>query len=405
EDPPDAHAGPATFPGRLGGSPAAGMTGAHLGDPPPRGPATPAPAAPRAADGRIRMRRDSRPGSLRAVPIGGDPGPPFGAPPRDGFRAVRPDERQATGMTPTATGGAGAAGAHPRTRPVPVGGAGEGSLCVCGRSNPPGSRFCPCGEAVEAWAPAERDRQSAGSGEHHSPLVDYGEHRRFDREMRLAAGAWRGYDRPLAGRVTAMRTAAVGAVVAVALVFAGPWGGGCRGWVAERAAGILPHSYREIDVHSASVSRSPADAGRADPAGRPPLAAVDGFRNRAWATAWHADRPIDLTAPCAQTTGRSAKLILRFDEPVRIDRIAIRAGLDDADPARLNQARPKRVGVQLGEGNCKIVQLRDTADRQELDLHGRGVDYAAIWVVDAFPAPGGAGDVVAISELDFLTAR
>jgi hypothetical protein len=230
-------------------------------------------------------------------------------------------------------------------------------------------------------------------------LSGFGESRRFDREMR-AAGDWSGYDQPLAARVMAFRTAA-SAVVAVAfLAFVWPWGAQSRSWVGDRLAGLLPHSYEEIKVEKVSV-----DPPQPDIDGYAADFAVDGFRNRAWVTAWDPAQPIG--RDCRETVGRrSATLVLDFAKEVRVDRVSIRAGLDEKNPDHNTQARPKRFGLQLGDKSCQTLPLKPGPDRQDFDVEKAGeVSYAKVWIIDADEPADGPGNRVAISELDFLTAR
>jgi hypothetical protein len=233
-----------------------------------------------------------------------------------------------------------------------------------------------------------------------SNLAGVGERREFDRGMRAAAGAWRGYDQPLAPRVAAFRGTAVLVVVATLVAFVGPWSGGSRRWVSDRVAGLLPHSYKEIDVKSVSVEPNEVDR-----PGYTPLFAVDGFRNRAWATSWRPDRP-PAGPSCVDSVGPSSTLVLTFAEPARIDRVSIRAGLDEKDPDRSRQARPKKIGIQLGDGPCQLRQLRDEAGRQDVDVRGRDVPYAKVWVTEAYDPADSEGELlVAFSEIDFLANR
>lgn len=275
--------------------------------------------------------------------------------------------------------------------------------CRCGRQNPAGARFCTCGEMLvrfEARSRRDAEPEPSRARGWGAALAGAGERRRFDREMRAVAGAWRGYDQPLVPRVAAFRATALAVVVAAVLAFVGPWSGSSRGWVSDHAAGLLPHSYKEIDVKSWRVE--PAEE---ELPGYSQAFAVDGFRNRAWATAWHPDRPPGESCADTEQAGRSATLVLLFDDAVRIDRVSIRAGLDGKDPQRLTQARPRRIGVQLGDGPCQILSLRDVPDRQDLNVRGKDVRIVKVWVTEAYDPSDGQGNVIAISEIDFLAER
>ncbi len=394
-------------------APSAAAGGAIPGSPPsppagsPRQPRQDLGAAASRTAGRIRFQSGARPAGLRPITI---PGLLDGQAARgDGVQAVRPDEsaRTGTGTPPTAPEGYQLSpGRQPgETRyPTSVGVEGAEVPCACGRRNPPGTRFCPCGEMLVPLDPGpRRDGALADPDRSHGlrpTLAGAGQRRRFDREMRSAAGAWRGYDQPLAPRAVIFRSTALAVVATALLVLVGPWSGSSRAWASDRFAGLLPHSYREIRVGSVSVTPPEKDL-----SGFAPWNAVDGFRDHSWATAWHPERPIDPAADCPETSGRSATLVVHFDEQVRIDRVSVRAGLDGRDPTRLAQARPKRIGVQLGGGGCQILPLRDVADAQELAVHGRDVGFVKIWIVEAYDAASGPNNAVAISEIDFLRDR
>jgi hypothetical protein len=243
----------------------------------------------------------------------------------------------------------------------------------------------PAGVRPRGWRPA---------------LAGVGERRRFDQEMRAVAGAWRGYDQPLSPRVAVFRATALLVAVAAALAFVGPWSGRSRGWVADRVAGLVTHSYEPIKVKSVRVEPPQADL-----PGYLPLFAVDTFRNRSWATAWRPDRPAGESCVETERAGRSATLVLSYGDAVRVDRVSIRAGLDEKDPGRLSQARPAKIGIRLGDGPCQILSLRDVAGRQDLNVSGKDVRFAKVWVTEAYDAADGPNNLVAISEIEFSTKR
>jgi hypothetical protein len=364
--------------------------------------------ASRTAEGRIRVPRGAQPAGLRAISIGGLVDGAPGGPPGDGFRPVRPEEEPPTGLSTgfapagAGPGGAGSPGGYPE--PGAFGDPAGPLPCTCGRRNPATARFCPCGQLLVRIEPGTRrdaDRAPEPRGGWR-PLLTAGENSRFDRALR-AAGPTAGYSQPLAARTSMFRTVAAAGTVAILLALVGPWSGSSRGWISDQAAGLIPHSYREIDVASEAV-----DPPQQDLDGYLPLFAVDGFRNRAWATAWHPERA-GATACPAQGAG-SATLVLTFKDPATVDRVSIRAGLDDKSPDRLTQVRPKTIGIQLEDGPCQTLALSNTADPQALDVHATGVSSARVWVVDAYPSPDGPspdgpGDRVAISEIDFLAKR
>ncbi|WP_261569964.1 hypothetical protein [Frankia gtarii] len=361
---------------------------------PPRGPGAGQDAQPgtsRAAGGRIRVRRDTHTTGLRAVPIAGlfdDDDHSTGT--ADGYRGVRPDEQP---LTATSTFGPSSDwhGAGTGT-----GTAGSQVRCRCGRQNPPGSRFCPCGQTLvhdQTGSPADT---APGTTPGPRPaLAGAGERRRFDRQMRAAAGGRRGYDRPLANRVVALRATAGLLAVAVVLALAGPASGSTRGWAAGRISGVLPHSYKEVDVSGVGVTPAQRDL-----RGYPPMFAVDGYRNRAWVTAWNPDEAIGET--CSKTVGRSAILVLTFARSVRIDHVSIRAGLPKDDPAAPSQVRPKRIAIQFGDEQCQFKDLLKVAEPQLLNVTGKDTQLARVWIVDAYDAATAPGNQVAISEIDFL---
>lgn len=85
----------------------------------------------------------------------------------------------------------------------------------------------------------------------------------------------------------------------------------------------------------------------------------------------------------------------------------VRAGLDEKNPDRSTQARPTKLGLQLGDELCQILQLQDpVSDRQTFNIDKKAdVPYAKVWIIEADVPADGPRNLVAISELDFVTAR
>jgi hypothetical protein len=334
----------------------------------------------RTSSGRIRVQPGAGNRGLRPIQLGGPSGAAAPYPPDSG---------------PGFAGG-------PAADTGPGGPGDDVRLCQCGRRNPAGARFCPCGRTLvrlevgtRSWTPdvpVEAGWRGAG------------DRRRFDGELRAAAGGQpRGYDRPLATRTVALRCGS--ALVLVVLLLAS-LSGGVRGRVTDGVAGMMPHAYRQLAAPTAHAE----GPGALDLPGYAPAFAVDPYLNTAWASAWPPPAQSSPAQPaaggsCAGAQGQPTSLVLQFDEVVSVDRVRIRAGLSDDDPQHTNQYRPRQLAFQFGDQPCVALPLRDTADAQNLDVQGRDLRTVKVWVIDVYPPPAGQGADVAISGLDFLTKR
>jgi hypothetical protein len=222
--------------------------------------------------------------------------------------------------------------------------------------------------------------------------------RGFGRQMRAAAGGRRvRYDRGLNTRVILVRTILASIAVLALVVLVSPLRTTVRSWGDRQLDRIIPGRFQDIAVASVTV-KPPADEVR----GFLTSYAVDGQPGRAWAIPTNAVPGANNAGqPCSAMANQPA-LEARFEQPTRLNRITIQAGLSTESPDRLKQARPRVVDMLLSDGQClRQEELPDLFEPFNITAPGREVDSVTMQIIDVYPPASGAGELVAVSEITF----
>jgi hypothetical protein len=223
--------------------------------------------------------------------------------------------------------------------------------------------------------------------------------RGFGRQMRAAAGGRRvRYDRGLATRVILVRTILATIAVLALVVLVSPLRTTVRSWGDRQLDRIIPGRFQDIPVASVTVAPPAGEEVR----GFLTSYAVDGQPGRAWAIPTNAVPGANNAGqPCSAMANQPA-LEARFDQPTRLDRITIQAGLNPESPDRLKQARPRVVDLLLSTGEClRQEELPDSFEPFNLATPGGEVETVKMQIIDVYPPASGAGELVAVSEITF----
>jgi hypothetical protein len=223
--------------------------------------------------------------------------------------------------------------------------------------------------------------------------------RGFGRHMRAAAGGRRvRYDRGLATRVILVRTILATIAVLALVVLVSPMRTTVRSWGDRQLDRIIPGRFQDIPVASVTVAPPAGEEVR----GFLTSYAVDGQPGRAWAIPTSAVPGANNAGqPCSAMANQPA-LEARFEQPTRLDRITIQAGLNPESPERLKQARPRVVDMLLSDGQClRQEELPNSFEPFNVAAPGGEVESVKMQIIDVYPAESGAGDLVAVSEITF----
>jgi len=110
----------------------------------------------------------------------------------------------------------------------------------------------------------------------------------------------------------------------------------------------------------------------------------------AWATGW-ADEIVTPLSGCGNKKAAKGMVRLTFQEPTRVRRLDVVAGLPDADEKRPLQFRPS-VLLVMYEGRCTELPLKDSAALQQLTLDtGVPVKELTVAIGGTYPARADAG--------------
>ena len=272
---------------------------------------------------------------------------------------------------------------------APVGVADPEPPCpACGRTNPPGRRFCAhCGHQLAT--------ATAVASAPPPPVATRGVRawwaRRFDSRDRAARRAYRRSLPPL----YRWRRALIGLGLVAGLVAGLAVAGNnpisfvrARYYDLRGTTAIVPVSTTAVEPPEATVPKS-------DPAALTDRAVT------AWTMRWE---PTAEGASCggAPNTG----VIVLTIPPTRIRTLGITAGLPEADGRRLLQARPLMLGVTLDGGTCQPLQLTDTAAEQVLKLDSKvPVSQIRIGIDGATRLPEGGEPALSLTEITIRAAR
>ena len=345
----------------------------------------------------IELGRSSRakPDPMAVTPQAAEPqrspaAKPAPVPPDD-VEAVKPDEQQApppvrTRHTPAP---------QPARAPKP----GEIRCGNCGRYNPPGTRFCRCGNAL----PVQPKPAAQATTPAPPALLPW--YRRLlggadrDRVRQATRAARITYDRGLGLRARWVRATLLLGALGIGVTAVAPWGAGLRGFVGDQIQQV--RGYEAVTVEKAVVV--PADARRRS---FPAAFATDGQPSRAWAVGWRGGGRRAPEGACGQVRSPAAgSLVVSLAQASRVDRVTIQPGLQRDNPNWSKQARPRTVELRFSDGTCQRISLGDAFEPQTFDVEARAVSDVQVVILDAYPQQEGRGDLTAISEIGFAARR
>ncbi|WP_167880527.1 hypothetical protein [Nocardioides guangzhouensis] len=130
---------------------------------------------------------------------------------------------------------------------------------------------------------------------------------------------------------------------------------------------------RWYDVRGTTVPVDGVTARATPETGGPPAPntlVVDADPATAWTITWKAKSP---EPACGQGETQGV-VVLRWGDPTRVRQLQVDAGLQEGQAERGLEFRPATIDVRYreaggtGDRECRTLTLRDTADRQTLDL-------------------------------------
>ena len=261
-------------------------------------------------------------------------------------------------------------------------------LCPqCGQPNPATLRFCSkCGKALRPTQPISQAPRAAVPQTWWQRFWDPTD-RRARREYRRSLPPLYRWRRVIIG---------VGLVVAVLVVLSligkDPVGWAKDKYYAVRGTLVVadPVGYAGSPPESVAQGYDAAALGSA---------AVDD----AWATAWAPDALAPLDG-CDGKPAAKGMVQLTFQEPLRVRRLDVVAGLPAADAKRPLQFRPS-VLLVMYDGRCTELPLKDSSELQQLTLDtGVPVTELLVAIGATYPARADAGQpLTALTSLAVLS--
>jgi double zinc ribbon protein len=319
-------------------------------------------------------------------------GPKQSAPAQPGAPPVQEQQPSVQPVAQTAAApSAGPAPAGYPTAPQPTVTipAGHTACPSCGHPNDASRRFCgKCGLALRP--------SSAGTVRGVAPTQRQSWWQRFrDPADRRARREYRRSLPPLYRWRRVLVTLLVLAVAAGALYVAGknPVGWAKAAWYDVRGT-LVPvdgTTFTALPADSAAPNYDATALGTPEP-------------DDSWATTW-ATAAMAPVAECAGQRATRGMVAVTFAEPVRVRRLEIRAGLPAENSLRPLTFRPSRLVVAYGPGQCAVLELRDDAGVQAVDIDtGTAVSSLRLAVGAAYPARAdGRQNLVALSGVRVLS--
>lgn len=271
-----------------------------------------------------------------------------------------------------------------------------GEACpACARPVPDGARFCRCGSQLVAMTrPVTAPPEALPPLRWWQRVFRRPAERDFRRDWRRVAGTARArYDDVISWRAQVFRGVLILGAAGVSVAMLSQWGASVREGLYARVEPVLPISYDPLAVEA-----------RVDPPAEElpnflGTYAVDGDLARAWATPWRERATEQL---CRGTGGAASALVLDFAEVTRVDRIVVRAGLDEERlEGWARHARPRTLDLAFSDGTCRRIELLDQAGPQTHPVNIAEAGEVRITVADVHPAREGPGDLTSLAEVVF----
>ena len=384
--------------------PQAPQQGQHPGAPGAPAPQPPAQAAP---EQQYRYRSAAPPVPAGPPPANPPVGPPAGyqqggfEPPPQRFAPPAGDPGGFS-YTIRAPAGRAAPQGGPGWPPGPgmledegqVATAPPGSCPQCGRVNTPDRRFCgKCG--YQLFTPDPRTPPPKVSPQRKRPWWQRWIPERWLPEKELVSGeAKRAFRRQLPVGIRLRRGFGIAGVLALIIGGLFVMGTNPVRWVKDRIADS-----------KGSLAVIAGVAATADPVDSPlPTSPASNLVNGdlgAWGIQWAPTGAAPVCVPPG-AEGSPASAILTLPGLTEVRALDLTAGLEETNPLRAVQFRPKTVQLAFSDGTCQTVQLEDAPGTQREDITPVTTGQIRVTVTDAY-APASEGmPIVSMAEIAVL---